>query len=407
MPAEDDIARVKERFQLHDPFVLYVGNIRPHKNVERLIEAFALVRTGPLANTKLLIIGDEISKYPTLRRAVHTGKLHKHVRFLGYVGGDTLAALYRLATVFAFPSLYEGFGLPPLEAMASGTPVVTSNVSSLPEVVGDAAILVDPREPTAIAHGLRRALLDPVLRERMRERGLARAQHYSWARTTQTILRIYRETAGAQMSAGELSDHARAAWLPGPGAAPRPTPPAATRTGGSPSGPGPRLADRNARRRTRARGPLPDVSGRLAAHLAARARHGLGRHLAPPSRDLVPAAGSAHLAHLPAPAAAVPAGHREPRRRRCRSGDLDESLRGQVDPDPARHPAPLLLLHAGAVRLGSVRRLLRTGAGRPTPRSRDADPARPLCPLGPAHQHPTGPLCGDLSICCAEDPAIL
>jgi len=198
MPADEDIARVKERFQLHDPFVLYVGNIRPHKNVERLIEAFALVRTGALANTKLLIIGDEISKYPTLRRAVHTGKLHKHVRFLGYVGRDTLAALYRLATVFAFPSLYEGFGLPPLEAMASGTPVVTSNVSSLPEVVGDAAILVDPREPTAIAHGLRRALLDPVLRSQMRARGLERAQHYSWARTTQTILRIYRETAGGR-----------------------------------------------------------------------------------------------------------------------------------------------------------------------------------------------------------------
>lgn len=197
-PAEDDMARVKERFQLHDPFVLYVGNIRPHKNVERLIEAFALVRTGPLANTKLLIIGDEISKYPTLRRAVHKGKLHKHVRFLGFVGKDTLAALYRLATVFAFPSLYEGFGLPPLEAMASGTPVVTSNVSSLPEVVGDAAILVDPREPTAIAHGLRRALLDPALRGQMRERGLERARHYSWARTAETILRIYRETAAGR-----------------------------------------------------------------------------------------------------------------------------------------------------------------------------------------------------------------
>ena len=198
LPAPEEIRRVQERFQLHDPFVLYVGNIRPHKNVERLIEAFALVRTGPLANTKLLIIGDEISKYPTLRRAVHEGKLHKHVRFLGYVGGDTLAALYRLATVFAFPSLYEGFGLPPLEAMASGTPVVTSNVSSLPEVVGDAAILVDPREPTAIAHGLRRALVDPALRAQMRERGLARASHYSWTRTAETILRIYRETASGR-----------------------------------------------------------------------------------------------------------------------------------------------------------------------------------------------------------------
>ena len=100
--------------------------------------------------------------------------------------------------MLAFPSLYEGFGLPPLEAMASGTPVVTSNVSSLPEVDGDAAILVDPREPTANAHGLRRALLDPGLRDQMRERGYARARHYSWTRTTETILRIYRETAAGR-----------------------------------------------------------------------------------------------------------------------------------------------------------------------------------------------------------------
>ena len=100
---------------------------------------------GPeFANVKLLIIGDEISKYATLRRAVHRHKLHKHVRFFGFVPDQTLAILYRLADVFVFPSLYEGFGLPPLEAMASGTPVITSNVSSLPEVVGDAALLIDP-----------------------------------------------------------------------------------------------------------------------------------------------------------------------------------------------------------------------------------------------------------------------
>jgi glycosyltransferase involved in cell wall biosynthesis len=195
VPDEEHLARVRERFQLHDPFVLYVGNIKPHKNVDRLIEAFALVRTGPLTHVKLLVIGDEISKYPTLRRAVHRLKLHKHVRFLGFVDDRTLAALYRLATVFAFPSLYEGFGLPPLEAMASGTPVVTSNVSSLPEVVGDAAIQVDPEDVNAIAHGLRRVLLDPELRAQMRERGLARAAEFSWPRTVATIRRIYDEVA--------------------------------------------------------------------------------------------------------------------------------------------------------------------------------------------------------------------
>jgi glycosyltransferase involved in cell wall biosynthesis len=194
-PADEDLARVRERFQLHDPFVLYVGNIKPHKNVERLIEAFALVRTGPLTQVKLLIIGDEISKYPILRRAVHRLKLHKHVRFLGFVDDRTLAALYRLATVFAFPSLYEGFGLPPLEAMASGTPVVTSNVSSLPEVVGDAAMLVNPEDVSAIAHGLRKVLLDEDLRARMRARGLARAAEFSWSRSVATIHRIYTEAA--------------------------------------------------------------------------------------------------------------------------------------------------------------------------------------------------------------------
>ena len=136
--------RVRERYQLHDEFVLYAGNVKPHKNLERLIEAFHLVRQRGLDHLKLVLIGDEISKYAALRRAVHQHQLHKYVRFLGYLPEETLAVLYRLAGVFVFPSLYEGFGLPPLEAMASGTPVVTSNVSSLPEVAGDAAVLVDP-----------------------------------------------------------------------------------------------------------------------------------------------------------------------------------------------------------------------------------------------------------------------
>jgi len=154
-PHPDAVARVRERYQLDHRFLLYVGNIKPHKNLVRLIEAFSELRTGDLEDLKLLIIGDEISKLPALRHAVHRHKLHKHVRFLGYVPDDQLAVLYRLAAVFVFPSLYEGFGLPPLEAMASGTPVVVSNVSSLPEVVGDAAVLVDPHDIDSIVDGLR------------------------------------------------------------------------------------------------------------------------------------------------------------------------------------------------------------------------------------------------------------
>jgi glycosyltransferase involved in cell wall biosynthesis len=192
-PPADEVMRVKERYQLNDPFILYAGNIKPHKNLERLIEAFHIIRRGELEYVKLLIIGDEISKYATLRRTVHRYKLHKHVRFFGFVPDATLAILYRLARVFVFPSLYEGFGLPPLEAMASGTPVITSNVSSLPEVVGDAAMLIDPYEPDAIAGAMRRVMLDDRLRDDMRERGLARVREFSWDRSVRRVREIYDE----------------------------------------------------------------------------------------------------------------------------------------------------------------------------------------------------------------------
>src|SRR5439155_26635460 len=171
-PREEEVVRVRERFQLHDEFVLYADNVKPHKNLARLIDAFELVRTRGLGHLKLVLIGDEISKYAALRRAVHSHQLHQYVRFLGYLPEETLAVMYRLAGVFVFPSLYEGFGLPPLEAMASGTPVVTSNVSSLPEVAADAAILVDPYDPEAIAHGIERVLTDERLRRELRRKGV-------------------------------------------------------------------------------------------------------------------------------------------------------------------------------------------------------------------------------------------
>ena len=195
-PCEEEVSRVRERYQLDAPFVLYAGNIKPHKNLERIIDAFYRVRQDGLdEDLRLLLIGGDISKYATLRRAVHRYQLHKHVRFLGFVPDQTLAVLYRLAHVFVFPSLYEGFGLPPLEAMASGTPVVTSNVSSLPEVVGDAAVLVDPYDPAAIADAIRRVLTEPELRADLRRRGLERAREYSWERSVRRLREIYGEVA--------------------------------------------------------------------------------------------------------------------------------------------------------------------------------------------------------------------
>jgi glycosyltransferase involved in cell wall biosynthesis len=194
-PAPEDVARARERYQLTSPFILYTGNIKPHKNLDRLIEAYAGLRRHGVEGYKLMIIGDEVSKYPNLRRLVHRFQLHQHVRFLGFVSDATLAALYRLATVFVFPSLYEGFGLPPLEAMAAGTPVITSNVSSLPEVVGDAALLIDPMDPASIADALARVLCDSTLRADLVRRGQARAKVFSWERSAARVHEVYRELA--------------------------------------------------------------------------------------------------------------------------------------------------------------------------------------------------------------------
>ena len=188
---------VEERYQLQGEFALYVGNVKPHKNVERLLDAFHLVRQSGLDHLKLVVIGDDISKYAALRRAVHRYNLHKYVRFLGFLPDEMLAIVYRLARVFVFPSLYEGFGLPPLEAMASGTPVVTSNVSSLPEVTGDAALLVDPTSAEAIADAMRRVLTDERLAADLSARGIARAQTFSWERSAARIQQIYSEVGGA------------------------------------------------------------------------------------------------------------------------------------------------------------------------------------------------------------------
>ena len=134
-----------------------------------------------------------VDAWKALRRRVEVSGVRQDVRFFGFVPDQTLAALYRLASVFAFPSLYEGFGLPPLEAMACGTPVVTSNVSSLPEIAGDAALLVDPYDTDAIADGIRRAVTDESLRAGLIARGLERARTFSWAQSVAKIHRIYME----------------------------------------------------------------------------------------------------------------------------------------------------------------------------------------------------------------------
>ncbi len=195
-PDEDQVERVRQRYQLDHPFALYVGNIKPHKNIDRLIDAFGRARQRDVDDLRLIIIGDELSKYPRLRQGVHRHRLDKHVRFFGFQPIDTLSVFYRLARVFVFPSLYEGFGLPPLEAMACGTPVVTSSVSSMPEVTGGAAVLVDPRDPEAIADGIVRAVTDDALRAELVAKGLARAREFSWAESVRQIHQVYMDVLG-------------------------------------------------------------------------------------------------------------------------------------------------------------------------------------------------------------------
>jgi glycosyltransferase involved in cell wall biosynthesis len=193
--------RILERYQINYPFVLYAGNIRRQKNIPRLVEAFAVAREElahhPVyKDLHLILIGDEISQHPSVRRAVIQGRVEQAVRFLGFVPFDTLRNFFESAAAFVFPSLYEGFGLPPLEAMACGTPVITSDVSSLPEVVGDAALLVNPENVFDIARGIREVLLDQALREQLIERGRTQAAKFSWERAAREVLAIYREVAG-------------------------------------------------------------------------------------------------------------------------------------------------------------------------------------------------------------------
>jgi glycosyltransferase involved in cell wall biosynthesis len=201
-PGEEEMERVRERYQIRGRFVLYAGNIKPHKNLERLIAAFGQLKQRPgHDDVKLLIIGDEVNRYGGLRRSVEAAGIRQDVRFFGFVPERTLAALYRLADVFAFPSLYEGFGLPPLEAMACGTPVLTSRISSLPEVVGDAALLVDPYSVEDIAAGLERLLGDEALRAALVTRGHARVKDFSWERSARAIHAHYMKILGVSVPA--------------------------------------------------------------------------------------------------------------------------------------------------------------------------------------------------------------
>jgi glycosyltransferase involved in cell wall biosynthesis len=213
-----------ERYQVTYPFLLYAGRISQHKNVVRIIEAFSALKTElekdhAFPDLKLIIIGDDVSGNPDLRRTVIRSGVQNDVRFLGFVPVEVLRTFYDEAKIFVFPSLYEGFGLPPLEAMAHGTPVVTSNVSSLPEVVGNAAVLVHPENVFEIMRALHRVLLDQPLRDKMKERSLRQAAKFSWEKSVRRIIDAYRQVLEPPRSTKPHSQPASTGTQSTPGAA--------------------------------------------------------------------------------------------------------------------------------------------------------------------------------------------
>ncbi|MCL5264947.1 MAG: glycosyltransferase family 4 protein [Chloroflexi bacterium] len=187
----DALPATRRKYGLNYPFVLSVGVIEPRKNLARLLQAYALLRLRPDFEHKLVIAGAKGWLCDDLFRMVQELRLSKDVVFLGHVSDADLVALYNLADVFAYPSLYEGFGFPVLEAMACGTPVVSSNSSSLPEVVGDAGLMVPPEDVEAIAGAIERMLSDSQLARDSRAKGLERAKGFTWHRAAERIMAVY------------------------------------------------------------------------------------------------------------------------------------------------------------------------------------------------------------------------
>jgi len=184
-----------KKFALPKRFILFVGTLEPRKNVARLIQAYAALRKNRRLEHGLVIAGGKGWLYSEIFATVNKLSLADEIKFLGYVAQDDLVALYNLAEVFVYPSLYEGFGFPPLEAMACGCPVVTSNRSSLPEVGGDAALVVDCRDPDALAEAISRVVSDENFRSHLKEKGLERVKLFNWQKAARQILRVFDEVA--------------------------------------------------------------------------------------------------------------------------------------------------------------------------------------------------------------------
>ena len=188
------LAEVRCRYGLREPYILFVGNLEPRKNLVRLIEAFGRLKARESIPHQLVLAGKRGWLFRPIFETVEQLGLNREVIFTGYVPPEDLPALYGMADLFTFPSLYEGFGLPVLEAMACGTPVVTAPTGSIPEVAGDAAWYVDPWDVEALTEGLARVLKDFETRSKLVARGVLQAKRFSWTKTAEATLQIYLKT---------------------------------------------------------------------------------------------------------------------------------------------------------------------------------------------------------------------
>ncbi len=185
-----------KKYGISREFILYTGVWRSHKNLVNLIRAFKLLREDESFEAQLVITGEEDPYYPEVKRTVQEMGLEHDVVYAGLVPEDELVALYQAAKIYAFPSLYEGFGLPPLEAMRCGTPVVASKSSCIPEICGEEnALFFDPYDPQDMAHALQRVWVDPELQKQLRDRGLKHSLKFSWEDMAEKTLKIYEEAA--------------------------------------------------------------------------------------------------------------------------------------------------------------------------------------------------------------------
>jgi len=185
--------KIKNKYKTGDKFILDVGTLEPRKNLPFLVRAYNLALKKAQIPHNLVLSGKKGWYYDDLFQLIKDLKLEDKVIFTGYVAEEDLPGLYNAADLFAFPSLYEGFGFPPLEAMACGTPVISSNTSSLPEVVGSAGILLAPENEQIWADKIIEVIQNPVLKQKMRENGLKQAKKFSWEETAQKTIAVYQE----------------------------------------------------------------------------------------------------------------------------------------------------------------------------------------------------------------------